>query len=140
MLDRRKLLRHAASGAALAVLALGVVPACATDTATDTASDGSDALADSELSAESKLSLTDEELLAMGFDPASLVEYQALDREYYPCWAVIDADLANASVTRADSAELQKDGVVDSGRPLAVGHYVIFRWDMSEVIAVVRPE
>ena len=136
MLDRRKLLRHAASGAALAVLALGVVPACATDTA----SDGSDALADSELSAESKLSVTDEELLAMGFDPASLVEHQALDREYYPCWAVIDADLANASVTRADSAELQKDGVVDSGRPLAVGHYVIFRWDMSEVIAVVRPE
>ena len=122
MLDRRKLLRHAASGAALAVLALGVVPACATDTATDTASDGSDALADSELSAESKLSLTDEEPLAMGFDPASLVEYQALDREYYPCWAVIDADLANASVTRADSAELQKDGVVDPGRPLAVGH------------------
>lgn len=136
MLDRRKLLRHAASGAALAVLALGVVPACATDTA----SDGSDALADSELSAESKLSVTDEELLAMGFDPASLVEYQALDREYYPCWAVIDADLANASVTRADSAELQKDGVVDPGRPLAVGHYVIFRWDMSEMIAVVRPE
>ncbi len=136
MLDRRKLLRHAASGAALAVLALGVVPACATDTA----SDGSDALADSDLSAESRLSVTDEELLAMGFDPASLVEYQALDREYYPCWAVIDADLANASVTRADSAELQKDGVVDPGRPLAVGHYVIFRWDMSEVIAVVRPE
>lgn len=136
MLDRRKLLRHAASGAALAVLALGVVPACATDTA----SDGSDALADSDRSAESRLSVTDEELLAMGFDPASLVEYQALDREYYPCWAVIDADLANASVTRADSAELQKDGVVDPGRPLAVGHYVIFRWDMSEVIAVVRPE
>lgn len=136
MLDRRKLLRHAASGAALAVLALGVVPACATDTA----SDGSDALADSDLSAESRLSVTDEELLAMGFDPASLVEYQALDREYYPCWAVIDADLANASVTRADSAELQKDGVVDPGRPLAVGHYVIFRWDMSEMIAVVRPE
>ena len=118
MLDRRKLLRHAASGAALAVLALGVVPAYATDTT----SDGSDALADSDLSAESRLSLTDEELLAMGFDPASLVEYQALDREYYPCWAVIDADLANASVTRADSAELQKDGVVDPGRPLAVGH------------------
>ena len=137
MLDRRKLLRHAASGA---VLALGVVPACATDTATDTASDGSNALADSDLSAESKLSVTDEELLAMGFDPASLVEYQALDREYYPCWAVIDADLANASVTRADSAELQKDGVVDPGRPLAVGHYVIVRWDMSEMIAVVRPE
>ena len=136
MLDRRKLLRHAASGAALAVLALGVVPAYATDTT----SDGSDALADSDLSAESRLSLTDEELLAMGFDPASLVEYQALDREYYPCWAVIDADLANASVTRADSAELQKDGVVDPGRPLAVGHYVIFRWDMSEVIGVVRPE
>ena len=136
MLDRRELLRHAASGAALAVLALGVVPACATDTA----SDGSAAEADAELSAESKLSVTDEELLAMGFDPASLVEYQALDREYYPCWAVIDADLANASVTRADSAELQKDGVVDPGRPLAVGHYVIFRWDMSEVIAVVRPE
>lgn len=124
MLDRRKLLRHAASGA---VLALGVVPACATDTATDTVSDGSNALADSDLSAESKLSVTDEELLAMGFDPASLVEYQALDREYYPCWAVIDADLANASVTRADSAELQKDGVVDPGRPLVVGHYVIFR-------------
>lgn len=140
MLDRRKLLRHAASGAALAVLALGVVSACATDTATDTASDGSDALADSDRSAESRLSVTDEELLAMGFDPASLVEYQALDREYYPCWAVIDADLANASVTRADSAELQKDGVVDPGRPLVVGHYVIFRWDMSEVIAVVRPE
>ena len=140
MLDRRKLLRHAASGAALAALGLGVVPACATDTATDTASEGSDAAADADLSAESKLSITDEELLAMGFDPASLVEYQALDREYYPCWAVIDADLANASVTRGDSAELQKDGVVDPDLPLAVGHYVIFRWDMSEVIAVVRPE
>ncbi|MBL6772686.1 MAG: hypothetical protein ISQ28_05740 [Alphaproteobacteria bacterium] len=59
MLDRRKLLRHAASGAAPAVLALGVVPACATDAATDTASDGSDALADSDRSAESRLSVTD---------------------------------------------------------------------------------
>ncbi len=117
-------------------MGLGVVPACATDTA----SEGSDAAADADLSAESKLSITDEELLAMGFDPASLVEYQALDREYYPCWAVIDADLANASVTRGDSAELQKDGVVDPDLPLAVEHYVIFRWDMSEVIAVVRPE
>lgn len=136
MLDRRKLLRHAASGAALAALGLGVVPACATDTA----SAHSDAPADSDLSAQSRLSVTNEELLAMGFDPASLVEYQALDREYYPCWAVIDADLANASVTRADSAELQKHGVVDPSLPLAVGHYVIFRWDMSAVIAVVRPE
>ena len=136
MLDRRKLLRHAASGAALAALGLGVVPACATDTA----SEGSDTAADADLSAESKLSITDEELLAMGFDPASLVEYKALDREYYPCWAVIDADLANASVTRGDSAELQKHGVVDPSLPLAVGHYVIFRWDMSAVIAVVRPE
>ena len=53
---------------------------------------------------------------------------------------MIDADLANASVTRADSAELQKDGVVDHSRPLAVGHYVIFRWDMSAAIAVVWPE
>ena len=77
MLDRRKLLKHAASGAALAALGLGVVPACATDTA----SARSDAPADSDLSAQSKLSVTDEELLAMGFDPASLVEYQALDRE-----------------------------------------------------------
>ncbi|MEC7140924.1 MAG: hypothetical protein VXX01_06265, partial [Pseudomonadota bacterium] len=133
---RRKLLKHAASGAALAALGLGVVPACATDTA----SEGSDAAADADLSAESKLSITDEELLAMGFDPASLVEYQALDREYYPCWAVIDADLANASVTRGDSAELQKHGVVDLSLPLAVGHYVIFRWDTWAVIAVVRPE
>ena len=63
MLDRRKLLRHAASGTALAALGLGVVPACATDTA----SEGSDAAADADLSAESKLSITDEELLAMGF-------------------------------------------------------------------------
>jgi len=136
MLNRRKLLTRATSAAALAALGLDVVPACATDTA----SEGSDAAADADLPAESKLSITDEELLAMGFDPASLVEYQALDREYYPCWAVIDADLANASVTRGDSAELQKDGVVDPDLPLAVGHYVIFRWDMSEVIAVVRPE
>ena len=136
MLNRRKLLTRATSAAALAALGLGVVPAFATDTA----SEGSDAAADADLSAESKLSITDEELLAMGFDPASLVEYQALDREYYPCWAVIDADLANASVTRGDSAELQKDGLVDPDLPLAVGHYVIFRWDMSEVIAVVRPE
>ena len=81
MLDRKKLLRHAASGAGLAALGLGVVPACATDTATDTASARSDSPADSDLSAQSKLSVTDEELLAMGFDPASLVEYQALDRE-----------------------------------------------------------
>ena len=43
-------------------------------------------------------------------------------------------------MTRGDSAELPKDGVVDPDLPLAVGHYVIFRWDMSEVIAVVRPE
>ena len=136
MLNRRKLLTQAGTGALLAALGLVAVPACAIDTA----SDGNDDAADADLSAESKLSVTDEKLLAMGFDPASLVEYQALDREYYPCWAVIDADLANASVTRADSAELQKDGVVDPGRPLAVGHYVIFRWDMSEVIAVVRPE
>ena len=136
MLNRRKLLTCAASGAALAALGLGVVPACATDTA----SDGTDAAVDADLSAESKLSVTDEELLAMGFDPTSVVEYQALDREYYPCWAVIDADRANASVRRGDSAELQKDGVVDPDLPLAVGHYVIFRWDMSEVIAVVRPE
>ena len=123
MLNRRKLLTQAGSGALLAALGLGAVPACGTDTA----SDSNDAAADADLSAESKLSVTDEELLAMGFDPASLVEYQALDREYYPCWAVIDA-------------ELQKDGVVDPSLPLAVGHYVIFRWDMSEVIAVVRPE
>ena len=136
MLNRRKLLTRATSAATLAALGLGVVTACATDTA----SEGRDAAADADLSAESKLSITDEELLAMGFDPASLVEYQALDREYYPCWAVIDADRANASVTRGDSAELQKDGVVDPDLPLAVGHYVIFRWDMSEVIAVVRPE
>jgi hypothetical protein len=136
MLNRRKLLTRAASGAALAALGLGVVPACATDTA----SDGTDAAVDADLSAESKLSVTDEELLAMGFDPTSLVEYQALDREYYPCWAVVDADRANASVTRGDSDELQKDGEVDPDLPLAIGHYVIFRWDMSEVIAVVRPE
>ena len=136
MLNRRKLLTCAASGAALAALGLGVVPACATDTA----SDGTDAAVDADLSAESKLSVTDEELLAMGFDPTSLVEYQALDREYYPCWAVVDADRANDSVTRGDSDELQKDGEVDPDLPLAIGHYVIFRWDMSEVIAVVRPE
>ena len=136
MLNRRKLLTRAASGAALAALGLGVVPACATDTV----SDGTDAAVDADLSAESKLSVTDEELLAMGFDPTSLVEYQALDREYYPFWAVVDADRANASVTRGDSDELQKNGEVDPDLPLAIGHYVIFRWDMSEVITVVRPE
>ncbi|MAH86996.1 MAG: hypothetical protein CMF26_00095 [Kiloniella sp.] len=129
MIERRKLLRTAVSASAIFVLPLMASPlALATDTSGDEASD------------KTKLTVTEDELRAMGFDPDSLVEYQALDREYYPCWAVVDADLANASVTRGDSAELQKDGVVDPDLPLAIGHYVIFRWDMSEVIAVVRPE
>ena len=129
MIERRKLLRTAVSASAIFVLPLMASPlALATDTSGDEASD------------KTKLTVTEDELRAMGFDPDSLVEYQALDREYYPCWAVVDADLSNASVTRGDSAELQKDGVVDPDLPLAIGHYVIFRWDMSEVIAVVRPE
>ena len=129
MIERRKLLRTAVSASAIFVLPLMASPlALATDTSGDEASD------------KTKLTVTEDELRAMGFDPDSLVEYQALDREYYPCWAVVDADLANASVTRGDSAELQKDGVVAPDLPLAIGHYVIFRWDMSEVIAVVRPE
>ena len=85
MIERRKLLRTAVSASAIFVLPLMASPlALATDTSGDEASD------------KTKLTVTEDELRAMGFDPDSLVEYQALDREYYPCWAVVDADLANA--------------------------------------------